>query len=737
MARAENVIPLKVWKDWSAGIGFLKDDGVTPGMSYASGLLGLLGELRPAPFFNTATTGLFTASGSFELSGSIAYKLTTITIAPASGETVAALGSPADSKVNGTTLTYSLTIPTGDDVVLYVTVHNDSNADPTSVTFDGNGLTKVQGVTTTTERSSIWRKVAPGAATADVVVTLASGTDIISSAQAFSGVHQSTSETATNASNATSDGPLGISLDAEVNGAILQALSWDITAEVVAQDGAQTLILNDTQGTMDAMATYKLVATSDHSFQYFHEAVANNDPGHAFLYANRGKRLITGQTVNKIDLSNADFGTVETGTHVLSGMQPGQAAKYQGFWWFPTGNDQKGRNISVVGTGNVSTDTLGGAATPFTAGSDHYTLLGDQIVGVVKQGIAGVPGLGGIGAQDGGVRILKVDGAPATVGDWGSPFPAGEITERVAGLITLSGATFVLSRDGLYSFNNRGRSGEVFTDLRQWQNPHVNIPMSIWRGGLCIPHPSGFLYYIPGDVSIPFGVEAKKDVWIIPPDGVPEIHSGLYHDSSVVGDFLYAIYQPDLSSTAGLLMVAYGTPPDDVSWQVLGSITINDPNYMSGIHVATSSRPISADRVTPTVWFNNGADLGYVILNPKAGPFRARADIHRVNISGDAYMSELVFPEPVDLAELVVYTQDMLTDDTDEWQMSFIVNATGNEENFAPIVQNGRNVISLTNKLVHRLTLRVQWIATSTSNRVPPTIAKIELFGKPTESVVS
>ncbi|KKK80504.1 hypothetical protein LCGC14_2822810, partial [marine sediment metagenome] len=84
-----------------------------------------------------------------------------------------------------------------------------------------------------------------------------------------------------------------------------------------------------------------------------------------------------------------------------------------------------------------------------------------------------------------------------------------------------------------------------------------------------------------------------------------------------------------------------------------------------------------------------------------------------------------------------VYTQDMLTDDTDEWQMSFIVNATGNEENFAPIVQNGRSVIPLTNKLVHRLTLRVQWIATSTADRVPPTIAKIELFGKPTESIQS
>ena len=153
--------------------------------------------------------------------------------------------------------------------------------------------------------------------------------------------------------------------------------------------------------------------------------------------------------------------------------------------------------------------------------------------------------------------------------------------------------------------------------------------------------------------------------------------------------------------------------------------------------MARNGKPNSADYVTPTLWSQSGADLVYIKLDPSASPFHSRADTHKVVLSGNAFMSELIFPEPVDLSELVVYTQDMLSDDTDEWQMSFIVNATGNEENFAPIVQNGRTAIPLTNKLVHRLTLHVQWVATSTSDRVPPTIAQIELYGKPTESVVS
>ncbi len=48
---------LKRWNDWSAGVGHLVDDGRTPGMYSASGLLGLRGELRPAPFKNTLTVG--------------------------------------------------------------------------------------------------------------------------------------------------------------------------------------------------------------------------------------------------------------------------------------------------------------------------------------------------------------------------------------------------------------------------------------------------------------------------------------------------------------------------------------------------------------------------------------------------------------------------------------------------------------------------------------------------------
>ncbi len=747
--RSKKTILLKKWDDWSAGVGLSKDDGITPGMAYASGLLGLVGELRPAPFFNIVTSSVAILSSGWNLSGTVNWRIVGVELLPSSGSTVAVSGSASTGSANGTSLTLSNhVVPSGTDRFLVVTVHNETSSDPTNVKFGGVDLTKIKG-SPGAPRVSIWRLINPSASTADVVISgFGAGEDIIASAQAYTGVHQTTPTSTADYDSANGSGPASIATTGtEANGMMVDALVTDDTTEEEIPDLRQTSILNKNQGSYVGRASYRAVSiASDHHFQYFLEAVANTDPSHPFLYAVRGTRrgadgnAITSTVVNKIDLSNADFATFEVGGHSLSTTtlgQPGQSAKYQGFWHFPMGNDNRARKLSIVGTGNVSTDTLDGVATPHAAGADHFTLLGDQLVGHVKEGVPGIPGLPGAGDQDGGVRILKVDGTVITAGDWGSAFPVGDKTERAAGLITLSGATFVLNRDGLYSFNSKGRSGEVFTDLRQWQNPHVNIPMSIWKGGITIPHPSGFLYYVPGELPVPFGVESKRDTWLIPPSGVTEIHSGLYHSSSVVGDFLYAIYQPDLSSTTALVMVAYGTPPEDVAWQVLGSITLNDAEYMAGIFTATSGRPLISSHVTPTVWFGEGADLNYVILDPKAGPFRARADTHRVNISGDSFMSELVFPQPVDLTEIVVYTQDMLSDSTDEWQLSFIVNATGDEENLAPIVGNGFTAIPLNNKKVHRLTLRVQWVATSAADRVPPTIAKIELYGSPTEVVVT
>src|SRR4030042_3714790 len=51
MPRGERL--LHVWDNWSAGIGYIRDDGRTPGLYYAAGIIGGINELRAAPYVNT------------------------------------------------------------------------------------------------------------------------------------------------------------------------------------------------------------------------------------------------------------------------------------------------------------------------------------------------------------------------------------------------------------------------------------------------------------------------------------------------------------------------------------------------------------------------------------------------------------------------------------------------------------------------------------------------------------
>ena len=48
---------LKTWTGWERGIGYLpeSDEEETKGLYYANGILGIHGELRPAPFFRHST----------------------------------------------------------------------------------------------------------------------------------------------------------------------------------------------------------------------------------------------------------------------------------------------------------------------------------------------------------------------------------------------------------------------------------------------------------------------------------------------------------------------------------------------------------------------------------------------------------------------------------------------------------------------------------------------------------
>ncbi|KKL74013.1 hypothetical protein LCGC14_2069150, partial [marine sediment metagenome] len=372
---------LRRYNDWSAGIGHLADDGRTPGMAYASGLLGLRGELRPAPFLNVVPSGILSPVSVYNFSAvGVKFHHTVLTLNPEGTTEVAANGTPTTGKVTGTSLTFSLTVDAGSNQVLLVTVSNTSSADPTGVTFNGDALTLV-GIGDDVRRTTYWYKVGPTVTTGDVVVSISGSTDVIASAQPYVNVDQSdpiggfSIDFGTDAAGFDLE---RVTTSVEDLGMLIATCTIDDLSESATPDKAQTEILDDSQGSIEVSSSYITVRNAQRfQFQYFLEANANADDTHPFLYAMRSERQGYGYILHKIDLSNGDFATLETGSHSVLGDDglplAGQPAKYEGFWWFPVGNDRKPRKLSIVGVGDVSTDTLDASATPFVPGADHMT----------------------------------------------------------------------------------------------------------------------------------------------------------------------------------------------------------------------------------------------------------------------------------------------------------------------------------------------------------------------------
>jgi hypothetical protein len=153
-------------------------------------------------------------------------------------------------------------------------------------------------------------------------------------------------------------------------------------------------------------------------------------------------------------------------------------------------------------------------------------------------------------------------------------------------------------------------------------------------------------------------------------------------------------------------MVAYPreNSPYDLVFQQLGTTTLQDADHMLGCFVSVGSKPLSAEYVTPTLWYGNDDDLSYVVLGTTASPFRTRADT-------------------------VVYAQNMVSGD--EWQLKVL--ADGEEETNLgpPIKSNGRHEITIDRHDVYRLMFHVNWSTTVTTARAAPSVMRIDLYGDP------
>lgn len=726
---------LKRWNDWSAGVGHLVDDGRTPGMLSASGLLGLRGELRPAPA-STAVTVDTDPGDHYQH-----YFEEPVT----AGKTPQFDAGSNGSASNANTLTVSHVVADNDNRLMVVGVIIDATtsiAGRVTVSYNGVNLTLQSpgtmevGSTTSLLATAL---AAPSVGTANIVVTItgAAVTTVVLIGSSWYDVDQTGAGGNVKTATAASTGPATVDITSKSSEVVLDIAACTDNDQTMTVGASQTEVsgtggvqkddvrLGSSREAGVATTTMSWTLGASTTWRTWGIALFGVHPGPSYLYAQRGKRSGSSSTVkvNKISLSNTDFGNLETGEHDLTPLTvPGQPVRYVDFWWFPMGDDQKARRLQTIGAGAVSNDTLDATATQL--GADHFTNLGNQIAATLEHS----------SNDAGGIRVLKVDGDIGTEADWGSPFQTGDRKERAGGVRSLGDLSFVLNIEGLYSFTSKGRARLIFEDFRAWRHVFDNIPITPYKGGLALSHPTGLLFYEPGRLPVNIGLNAELAGSSLVPSGPPELRGGRYHGFAVAGDFLWVIYQPTTSSTTVNVMVGYPREdsPLDMVWQQIGTSTLQDIDHMLGCFVSVSSKPVSAGFVTPTLWYGSGDDIEYVVLGTTASPFRTRVDTHKVTAAADAYMSELRFTEAVDLTGIVIHTSgDMVAGD--EFQVSLLANGAGDDIDVGPPAKGlgVRHVRTVDRHNVTSLVLHVNWVATSTANRVPPTIQGIELFGVP------
>ena len=720
---------LKRWNDWSAGVGHPIDEG-NPGMHTANKILGLRGELRPAPKATDVTVGA-------DLGHQFQYFFEEPTSAPGAPLFDAASG---DTDTATSTLSWTHTTATqADRIVMAAFTQTDDQLIVGQVTCDGVtmlslGARGLGGSRLVQAFYCINQAIGSNTITA----TFDGAQDeVVGMAVSYYNVDQTgpLGDGATNAG--TNDaGPATVNVASGSSEMVVDFAACTTTMQTMAVGAGQTqrrqantadmrLSTSEEGGSATTTMSWTLGAATDWATIAWSLV---GSKANSYLYAQRGKKAGSASTVkvNKVSLANSDFANLETGQHDLTPLTvPGQPVRYDGFWRFPLGDNQKARSLTVIGSGAVSNDTL--TATANQLGADHFANLGSQVAATLTHSVN----------DDGGLRILKVGGSIGLEADWGPAFPVGDRTERAAGLRALASLGFQLNVEGLFSFNKSARSGLVFEDFRPWRHAFDNIPIVPWKGGLIMSHPTGLLFWELGKLPVNVGLNADIGSSVLSPSGPSGLRGGRYHGLSPTGDFLWHIYQPDISSTTVNVMVAYPREdsPYDLVFQQLGTTTLQDTDHMLGCFVSVSSKPLSAEYVTPTLWYGNDDDLSYVVLGTTASPFRTRADEHATVTAGDAYMSELLFDRPTDLTRMIVHVQNMSSGD--EWQLKVLADGEAETNLGPPLKRNGRYEISIDRHDVYRLMLHVNWATTVTSDRAVPSIQLMDLYGDPDRELPS
>src|SRR3990167_6399021 len=241
---------IKRWDDWSAGVGYPIDDGRTPGMYRASGLLGLPGELRVAPLKNTVTVGI-DESHHYQYFFEEPTAATLPLLDASSTDTDTAVSSGDAHTLSWTAHT---TAANNNRMLIVAAYQGDaSGAIPTSVTYDGVSLTLLTSRVTGDGLISIWYLANPATGTATINVNWAVTRGVhLGVAETWYKVAQTGAFYLTNTAVATSGGPATVNVSggvgADTSSVVIDFAACGDSVQTMTVGALQTQIANITAG---------------------------------------------------------------------------------------------------------------------------------------------------------------------------------------------------------------------------------------------------------------------------------------------------------------------------------------------------------------------------------------------------------------------------------------------------------------------------------------------------------
>ncbi len=335
----------------------------------------------------------------------------------------------------------------------------------------------------------------------------------------------------------------------------------------------------------------------------FVEKDGDGDP-HLYIIADDG----TDSQVLKMDLSTATFGADQNATTYSSAIM-GHPARYKGNWYYTELGGSLMRKLTTAHADVIANDTLSNGDAG--SGDGHLFNYGHQLAKVQKTA---------------GIEILSTGGDANLDADWSSPFPVGDSVDSSIGGASVRGLAYVLRGRGLFTFNDRARSGSLFEDFSAWQLDDIKYwSIEPWKGGIVFTRLGSIYYWNPGSGALPVDISIGAGEPVDDKRLGTNLGNIQYTSVAVIGNYLYVGY--DIGANSGILFgKATVSGEKSVAWYGFLTSASTIPSGTRAIPVTASQTPSTSNATTYLFLQTANRSVGLYPLNIDGSPITGAAE---------------------------------------------------------------------------------------------------------------